>query len=107
MENSIRDPEFRSHRRRVHSTVHLGTFERSKTEILRRATSEEVPYSYARGDTSSSFDYLDLLYRITDFVLVICAGVVIGSCIATLVLFGYGYYHRGTTSYIKNYITLH
>ena len=76
----------------MHSTVHLGTFERPKTEILRRATSEGVPSSYARGDTSSSIDYLDLLYRITDVVLVICAGVVIGSCIATVVLFGFGYH---------------
>ena len=106
MENSIRDPEFRSHRRRVHSTVHLGTFERPRTEILRRATSEEVPSSYARGDTSSSFDYLELLYRITDVVLVICAGVVIGSCIATLVLFGYGYVQRGATNNLKDYIIL-
>ena len=92
MENALRVPERRSNRRRVRSTGHLANSERPNTESLRRATSEGFSSSSARDDISNSFDYLELLYRITDVVLVICAGVVIGSCIATLALFGYGYY---------------
>ena len=92
MENSLRVPELRSNMRRVRSTAHLGNSEIQNPGSLRRAMSEGFPSRDARGGTSSSFDYLELLYRITDAVLVICAGVVIGSCIVTLVLFGYGYY---------------
>ena len=106
MENSLRVPEPRSHRRRVRSTGHLGNSERPNTESLRQPTSEGFSSSYARRETSSSFDYLELLYLITDVVLVLCAVVVIVSCIATLVLFGYGYFQRGETNNLKDYIIL-
>ena len=109
MENSLRVPEHQPNRRRVRSDEHIRNSERTNTAAmgLRRAISERAPPRNAGGDTARSYDYLALLYNITDIVLVLCAGIVVGSCIATLVLCGYGYYHRDPTNHIKNYIILH
>ena len=100
MENSLRVPEHQPNRRRVRSTEHIAAMRNlhsTAATSLRRAISERATPRNAGGDTARSFDYLGLLYNITDVVLVLCAGIVVGSCIATLALFGYGYYSADLT----------
>ena len=66
----------------------------SDTERRRISQSRSVglPRHDPANDTENSYDYLELLYKVTDVVLVICGAIVIVSCIATLGLFGYGCY---------------
>ena len=45
------------------------------------------------SDARNSWFSLELLYNVTDVVLIICAAIVILSCIAHLALWGYGFGH--------------
>jgi hypothetical protein len=45
-----------------------------------------------RNDTRNSLDSLELLFRVTDFVLVICGAMVVIACITHLAVWGYGVY---------------
>ena len=53
------------------------------------ANSSDAPNSIIE-DTRNSWFSLELLFNITDVVLIICGVVVIISCIATIALWSYG-----------------
>ena len=95
MENVDRLLVPRPTRRRARSTGSIRypqTTNRAGMGRLVRPASNEVVHLSAGNDASNSRDYLELLYNITDAVLFTCAGIVIVSCIASLILCGYGYY---------------
>ena len=76
-------------------SVRLSRYDPSRdTERIRinRSRSARLPRHDPENNTENSCDYLELLYKVTDVVLVICAVIIIVSCIATLGLFGYGCY---------------
>ena len=59
----------------------------------RQSIPVSLPHNNAVGDTASHVDYLEVLYNVTDAVLVTCAAIVIIASIIALCLFGYGLYN--------------
>ena len=66
------------------------------TPRRQRVMSDNGPPNNIRNDIQNSWFTLELLYNITDIVLVICGAIVVLACIAHLALWGYGFYHVGS-----------
>ena len=60
---------------------------------LTRQRAMSVPQINTGNDTENSWFTLELLYTVTDIVLIICGAIVVLACIAHLVLWAYGFYY--------------
>ena len=65
-------------------------------DTLTRQRAMSVPQNNRGNDTQNSWFTLELLYNVTDIVLLICGAIVVHACIAHLALWGYGFYHVGS-----------
>ena len=98
METSLRLPEPNSNGRfRAHSCIALGiedpdTLERQRCKILgkKRSRSDSSLQNNKTNDTRSESCSLEILYKTTDTVLIICAALFIISSITSVILWLYG-----------------
>ena len=96
MENSLR-PQEPYFRRRSRGRSYPATQSESTLGLLKRTRSrsaEDVQVN-TTYDTQRSSSSLELLYTITDIVLVICGAVFIISSVTSIVLWMYGLHWRG------------
>ena len=78
--------------RRAYSHLALNVEEFETSGTVRRRLSVSTPNleRHASSETPSSFWSLELLYKITDVVLVICAAIFIISSISSIIIWWYG-----------------
>ena len=103
MDNLLRPPETRVNRRGRSSSsneLNVSDYELELSTSLRRQRSVSYPGEQKNKINNATRPWfsLELLYNITDIVLVLCAFIFIISSIAYLAIWFYGYWHSGVNS---------